>query len=151
MFLSDQNEHYLEFKNVNALPKNYRGINSAEKNKVVTEVLNNTNKIKMFLVHNGDVYLKHTNSIYCLEFMPESCDIVLPSKPQRLDWVVLHYEPGTVADQFKLHDMRSSFQKWVIRSNDERIMGLDEKLICDMPFISLRLTYIDKIDGWVVT
>jgi hypothetical protein len=30
-------------------------------------------------------------------------------------------------------------------------MGLDEPLLCDMPFMSLRLTFLGDVDGWVIT
>lgn len=151
MFLTDQTDNYLEFKNATVLPATYKKLNFQDKFTVVRDILDNTNKIKMFDVSSGDVYLKHSNSIYCMEYMPHNCDIVLPANPKRLDWVVLHYEPGTVAGKFKINDMKTHVQKWVIRAKKERIMGLDENLVCDMPFIALRLTYIDKEDGWVVT
>jgi len=150
LLINDQTDSYVEFKNNIFLPSTYKKINYNEKFRIVGNILSSTNRIKMFKVSNGDVLLKHLNHIYCLEYMPVNCDIILPDNPKRLDWVVLHYEPGTIAD-FKYNEIKKDFQKFVIRSKKERIMGLDENLYCDMPFVSLRFTYIDKQDGWVIT
>lgn len=100
-----------------------------------------------FYFTKNEVFLKKTNEIYNIEYIPYSNDIVLPKKIQLLDWVVLFYEQTTSM----LSVSHEALAKIKIFGNGQRIMGLDEPLICDLPFMSLRLTFLGDVDGWVVT
>ena len=66
---------------------------------------------------------------------------------QLFDWVSLFYEQTTALTKLS----NEALTKINIRGNGNRIMGLDEPLYCDMPFISLRLTFLGDVDGWVIT
>jgi hypothetical protein len=95
---------------------------------------------------NGALELIDKNYIYCLEYMPESKDIILPKNPFPMDWVVLYYDLMNGVD---LSSQRVA--KLNIYGNGKRIMGFDEPLKCDMQFLSLKLTFVEEQSGWVVT
>jgi len=86
------------------------------------------------------------NHIYLLEHNSYKKDILMPKNPKPLDWVLLYYEQTTTI--FKVsEDIKT---KLTIYGNGQRMMGYDEPLYCDMEFLSLRLTFINDIDGWIV-
>ena len=63
-----------------------------------------------------------------------------------MDFVILFYEQSTSAAIV-------SFDKLTrikLYGNGNRIMGLDEPLVCDMPFMSLKLVFGGDIDGWII-
>jgi hypothetical protein len=100
-----------------------------------------------FSFSSGSVHLNNVNHVYSLEHIPHNTDLILPKNIKLTDWVVLHYEQTTTIN-FVSNDKKTPIK---IRGNGNRIMGLDEPLICDMSFQTLRLTFLGEIDGWVVT
>ena len=100
-----------------------------------------------FHFSDGSVYLKAPNTVYSLEYIPYNTDLILPNNIQLFDWVSLFYEQTTAFSKLS----HEALTKINIRGNGHRIMGLDEPLICDLPFISLRLTFLGDVDGWVIT
>lgn len=100
-----------------------------------------------FYFTKNEIFLQKPNEVYSIEYIPYRTDIVLPKKIQLLDWVVLFYEQTTSM----LSVSQEALAKIKIFGNGQRIMGLDEPLFCDLPFMSLRLTFLGDIDGWVVT
>lgn len=121
-------------------------LNHEQKIFVTKSIEKKTCDINMFFFSDGSVELKKTNTLYCLEHVPLNTDIILPQKPQFLDYIVLFYEQTTTIVSVSTEKIT----KIKIRGNGERIMGLDEALICDMAFMSLRLVYGGPIDGWVI-
>jgi len=99
------------------------------------------------IISKGAVHLPLANEIYTLEALTKtSYDLVLPNNPKFLDWIVLSILTDDVItsvdfDQFPLIRIKSK----------ENIMSHNEDLICDVPFMSLRLTYTGVTDGWVIT
>jgi hypothetical protein len=90
-----------------------------------------------------------TNTINKIKF-EKNCpkEIILPEPSARYNWVV--FEHG-MADLVNIGEY--DFSPIVIRciKNKHKIMGSYEPLICDIPFASLRLTYLDETLGWVLT
>jgi len=95
----------------------------------------------------GAVQLPLSNKIYTLENITRaSYDLLLPKNPKFLDWIVLSVLTDDVItsvdfDQFPLIRIKSK----------DNIMSHNEDLVCDVPFMSLRLTYTGVTDGWVLT
>lgn len=147
VFLTQEDDGSKTFNSLNVfdLTKNKLKIN--ERIKIVSDISNKAKNIDMFFFSDGSVELKKCNQIYCLEHIPHNTDMILPKKPNLMDWVLLYYEQTTTV----LNVSYDKPTKINLRGNGNRIMGLDEKLICDMPFMSLRLTFLGDIDGWVVT
>jgi hypothetical protein len=100
-----------------------------------------------FYFSDGSVYLQSPNTVYSLEYIPYNTDLILPKNIQLFDWISLFYEQTTALTKLS----NEALTKINIRGNGNRIMGLDEPLYCDMPFISLRLTFLGDVDGWVIT
>lgn len=115
--------------------------------KMIPELMTKTRRNKMFWFVNGDVELQHPNEIYCIDHVPYNTDLILPKNPLPADWVVLYYEQTTMT----VNVSKDAVTKINIRGNRERIMGLDESLVCDIAFSALRFTYLDKQNGWVLT
>lgn len=119
----------------------------SERKQIHSEVTSQNRVFENFSIKSGRVYLNSTNYIFSMEHVPGNVDIVLPKAKKMLDWIVLWYDQDRT-----IHDVSfDNHSKIKIYGNGSRIMGLDEPLICDMPFMSLRLTYISDADGWVVT
>jgi len=146
-FLSNQDYNYKEFHSGNVIELTGKYFNVGLKRKILSDVLSKTFSIQPFYTSKGDTVLKHLDFIYCLENMPYNADIVLPKNPKPGSWIILHYEQQTVCVDLSM----DKYTKFKLKGNGERIMGYDEDLMCDIPFISLRLTYLDKINGWLVT
>lgn len=89
------------------------------------------------------------NSVNRIKF-EKNCpkEIILPEPSARYNWVV--FEHG-MSDLVRFGE--EDFSPIVIRciKNKHKIMGSYEPLICDIPFASLRLTYLDDTVGWVLT
>lgn len=145
-FLSNEDYNFKEFHSFNVFTTTGFSFNPYKKQKIVNDIINKTCQIIPFYIKSGEVFLKHVNFIYCLEDVKYNTDIVLPSNPKPTDWLVLYYEQTTA---FNLTNEK--FTKILLKRNKERIMGYDEDLVCDIPFLSLRLTYLDKQNGWLVT
>lgn len=145
-FLTNEDYNFKEFRSISSsYAQNEKFYDF--KQKFFTEVFEKTRQIDLFYIKKGEVFLRKVNQIYCLDYLPYNADIVLP-KPENIhDWVVLHYEQTTSSTVLSLE--RKGAIK--IRGGGKRIMGLDEHLVCDMQFLSLRLTFLGDVDGWVVT
>jgi hypothetical protein len=115
--------------------------------KIVKEIPQKTGRIARFSIEKGGIVLPKPNEIYFVEHLPYNSDLILPRDIQLNDWVVISFESIDVA----LSISAEKITKIKIRGNGRRIMGLDEHLVCDMPFHSLRLTFLGDVDGWVVT
>lgn len=111
------------------------------------EIITKTLSTDIFSVTEGRVELHEANQIFCLEHVPGNVDIVLPKTKRLLDWVVLWYDQ----DKTIFNVSYEGHSKIKLYGNGSRIMGLDEPMVCDMPFMTLRLTYVNDIDGWIVT
>ena len=103
--------------------------------------------ISQFGISSGKTYIQHPNTIHNLEYVTGNVDIVLPKAEKAFNWVVIMYNSDQMIYDLSVDD----FSKIKIHGNGSRIMGLDEPLTCDVPFSALRLTFIDDIDGWVIT
>jgi len=100
-------------------------------------------------ISKGATYLPLTNEIYYLEFLPSAnIEIILPKPNKMLDWVVLCL--GTT-ESFSEINLDNNPKIKVRSMGREHIMGFNEPLLCDLPFMSLRLTYTDHSNGWVIT
>jgi len=146
IFLKDENTSYKNFEILNTknIPKNnianFRIYNDVKKRNMRIACEN-------FYFSDGSVYLKAPNELYVLEHITHKTDLILPRDIQINDWVVFIYDQKTSLTEVS-HDKITPIK---IHGNGRRIMGLDEPLICDMPFMSLRLSFLGDIDGWVVT
>ena len=148
MFLTEQTDTLnKQFNSLSVPLLATKKITKADKIKVNQEIVTKTLNTDMFSITQGRVELHEANQIFCLEHVPGNVDIVLPKTKRLLDWVVLWYDQDKTI--FNVSYERHS--KIKLYGNGSRIMGLDEPLICDMPFMSLRLTYVNDIDGWIVT
>lgn len=147
VFLNQEGEGVKRFNSFNVFDITKKRFDVSKRIKQAYDVSNKTRHINMFFFTDGSVELKNCNFIYCLEHIPYNTDMLLPKNPKLLDWVLLHYEQTTVADVVSFERVT----KIKLRGNGQRIMGLDEPLNCDIPFMSLRLTFLGDIDGWVVT
>lgn len=99
-----------------------------------------------FNIQDGNVFLTGFDQSYILDLIPHKCDIVLPKNPLPMNYVILTQNYNILATDFSF----DNFQKLKIYGNKKRIMGLDECLICDVPFASLKLTFFDDQRGWVI-
>jgi len=152
VFLVDQDEasKTLTSKGVSAITAKKVGNKTAVK--MTNEILRKTHPffyhVYPFVWSKGDIKLPKTKEFY---WIPEheqntTIDIVLPENPEIGDWVVLFYNLTSIAGEVTMVDPL----KMKLRSK-HRIMGYDEPMMCDIPFSSLRLTFLNAIDGWVVT
>jgi hypothetical protein len=147
VFLNREEEGIKTFNSLNVFDLTKKKLKTTKRVKIASEISIMSRRIDMFFFSDGSVELKKCNQIYCLEHIPYNTDMFLPKKPNLMDWILLYYEQTTTA----LDVSFDRITKINLRGNGNRIMGLDEKLICDMPFMSLRLTFLGDIDGWVVT
>lgn len=91
-----------------------------------------TSQLYTVLPANQIFYLPH-----------DKYDFLLPKNPNHGDWVVFWRDPMSVS--------WDNFAPVRIWGNGSRIMQCDEPLICDIPFLSIRLNYINPDYGWVLT
>lgn len=147
-FLVDQDDYSKTINQLNTFELSSKRIDYEVRKKTFLDIFHKTVwGVNLFYFSKGGVELKQTNQLYCLEHIPHNTDLILPKNPNLHDWIVLFYEQTTIA----LDVSFDRLTKIKIRGNGKRIMGFDEPLICDMPFISLRLTFMGDIDGWVVS
>lgn len=146
-FLVNEDEGWKDFSSNNTFQLSSKRIDLQLRKQTLAEIHQRTTSVQMFSFSSGAVELKYPNTLYCLEHLPANTDLLLPKSPNLQDWVVLFYEQTTLATKVS----REKLTKIKIRGNGKRIMGLDEHLVCDMPFMSLRLTFLGDMDGWVVS
>lgn len=129
-------------------------------NSLSSKRLDNENRLRMhkeiaykvfdmdaFDLSEGMITIKKPNSIISLQYIEGNIDVVLPEASKLFDWVLLLYDQDNLIYNVSIFNK----SKIKIHGNGKRIMGLDEPMICDMAFMSLRLTYVNDIDGWIVT
>jgi hypothetical protein len=148
VFLEKEEFEYKNFKIIKPEYSLKQQIISS-KHRMFCDLINMNMRVgcKNFYFSDGSVYLKESNQFYNMEHIVHKTDLILPKDIHINDWIVLLYEQQTTAKLV-------SYEKITpikIYGNGRRIMGLDEPLICDMPFMSLRLTFLGDIEGWVVT
>lgn len=148
MFLSQQTDEYNKtFESYNTSSVAASVMKPIERLQVVSEVANKTRRIPVLSENKGYYRLPKCNEIYNLHHIPGNVDVILPKPQVYLDWIVLWYHQDQTIFQvsFEKHSCLKLY------SNGERVMGLNEPMICDIPFMSLRLTYVGPVQGWVVT
>lgn len=145
--LKKEDEHVKTYSHMDVENISRRVLKPSDKFKFVPDLLSKTKNPHMFWFNNGDVQLKNVNEIYCIDHINDNADLILPGSPKPNDWILLFYEQTTMILNVS-HDSSSRIR---INGNGERIMGYDEPLVCDIAFSSLRLTFIDKMNGWVLT
>lgn len=149
-FLTDEREGMKSFNALNTYQVSSKRITPEMRAQTFGEISQTTRRTIGYRVSSGNVYLPFTNRLYCIEHLPYHSDIVLPKALNILDWVVLFYEQTTLAlNVSREYGQRQTFKLY--STDKQRIMGLDEPLNCDMPFMSLRLTFLGDIDGWAVS
>lgn len=99
-----------------------------------------------FRFTSGKVELLFSNHMYWLEHIPGNVDIVLPKVKNLMDWVVFWYDQDQTIEGVS-HDTHSKLK---IYGNGSRIMGFDETLTCDVPFMALKLVFVNEQDGWII-
>jgi hypothetical protein len=145
-FFTDQNAHVKTFHSANVLDVTSKRLDIAGRHKVIQELATSARAHDWLWFSTGRVQLE-PNQVHCLEYIKENTDLILPPKPNFLDWVFLYYEPQTVATTLTIENQA----RIKIYGNGERIMSYDEPLYCDIKFMGLRLTWVNVIDGWIVT
>lgn len=147
VFLADQTDVSKTLSSLNVLELSSKRLTSDQRNIIHSSAASKTLCSESFKISTGRVDLYQSNQIFNLEHIPGNVDIVLPKAKNILDWIVLWYDQDRTI--FNVSYDRHSKVK--IYGNGARIMGLDEAMVCDMPFMSLRLTFVNNIDGWIVT
>ena len=100
-FLTKEDDHSKEFRSLSlSYAQNEKF--SDFRQKFLSEIFTKTRQIDLFSIKKGEVFLKNTNQIYCLDYLPYNSDIILP-KPETLhDWIVLYYDQTTSATVLSL-------------------------------------------------
>lgn len=147
VFLTDQSDVSKTFNSSNVLELSSRRLTNEQRSSIHSSAASKTLSTNSFKISTGRVDLYQSNQIFNLEHVPGNVDIVLPKVKNLLDWVVLWYDQ----DRTIFNVSYDKHSKVKIYGNGARIMGLDEAMVCDMPFMSLRLTFVNDIDGWIVT
>lgn len=149
VILKNQNDEYSKtFVTTSDAPLvKKRKYNLAQRRNMNGQVMARTLTPDAFKITKGRVDLYHTNQIFCMEHIQGNVDIVLPKVNKVMDWVVLWYDQDRVIDNVS-HETHSRLK---VYGNGTRIMGYDEPLICDLPFMSLRFTFTNITDGWIIT
>lgn len=146
MLLSSEDVNVRTYSSMNVFELTRNVIDIHKKRKIFAEMSNKTNQVNLFFFSDGSVQLSETNQIYSLEHLPENTDLILPKNPKLMDFIVLYYEQSTSAAIVSF-DKKTRIKLY---GNGNRLMGLDEPLICDMPFMSLKLVFAGEIEGWVI-
>ena len=135
------------FSHMNVAEKANKRLSLKDRFTMVKDLNCKTGSLKYFDATKNKVYLDKPNEIFHLNHVIGNVDIVLPKPEKFTDWVLLFYDQ----DQSIFNIAHETHSKIKIYGNGERIMGYDEPMICDIPFMSLRLTYVNKPDGWIIT
>jgi hypothetical protein len=146
VFLENEDEYSKTFSRLNVSEKTFKFLNYNQKKVLLKNIGDVARNIGTFYFSEGFYELSETNKIYHLEHIPYNTDLYLPKYPKFLDWVAMYYNQDIV-----IHKVSNDrITKIKIFGNGNRVMGLDESLLCDMAFMSLRLCFMGPIDGWVV-
>ena len=135
------------FSHLNVAEKANKRLSLKDRFTMVKDLNKKTGSLYYFDVTKNKVHLNKPNEIFHLNHVVGNVDIVMPKPTKISDWVVLFYDQ----DQSIFNIFNENHSKIKIYGNGERVMGYDEPLICDIPFMSLRLTYVNKVDGWIIT
>lgn len=146
-FLIDEQDGSKKFNSLNVYNITKSAFNYTNRKIQYNNILSKTRGCQDFSFNKGETFLKKSNEIYYIDYTDINADLVLPRSPSALDWILLIYEPHILGRDLTIDDIG----KIKIYGNGSRIMGLDEPLICDMKFMSLRLTFINPTDGWIIT
>lgn len=146
VFLSDEGDYHKTFNSRNVKSLTEKKFNNAQRFRLINDISQKSFGCQNFYFSDGSVYLKDVNQIYCIEHLADKTDLVLPKDPKMFDWVLLYYDQTNVVFDVS-NENRAKIKLY---GNGNRIMGFDEPLHCDMEFLSLRLTFIDLIEGWVI-
>lgn len=111
-------------------------------------------------VYNKKIYKKnnffHEYSYNKIYIQPNTLIVItnfseteyeLPKSPNVGDSILFYVDPLVM---FNCDINFDSFPKIKIYRNGKRIMGLNEHLICDRPFQSLKLSFYTEEDGWII-
>jgi len=150
VLLIGEQEHSRDYSAhpVNSFIKDKNIITPKMKLKTDVEQSVRTSNHESFNFSAGKVFLTRVNDIYWIEHLKDTRDIVLPKNPKFLDWITLYHEQHTIALYLTKNNKRGNI---TIYGEGSRIMGYDEPLVCDMDFLSLKLIYVNDIEGWVIT
>lgn len=143
-FFTDQDESSKTYKSLNVSEVSGKYIS---RNLLDIASFNELPRARHFNNYGGRTFIDNVNTVYYLDYVKGTCDIVLPKNPKPQNWVVLLYRPIVTFEDFNI-DTTSHIK---VYGNGKRIMNLDEPLFCDVQFASLRLTFIDDINGWIIT
>lgn len=146
VFLENEDENSKTFSRLNVNQHASKVLNYDQKKVFLEKIGDAAGRIGLFFFSDGSYEIKRVNQIYCLEHVPLNTDLLLPKYPKLMDWVVLYYEQTTIITKVS----GEKITKIKLNGNGNRIMGLDEPLLCDMAFMSLRLCFMGSIEGWVV-
>lgn len=93
--------------------------------------------------------LSNLNTTYKIDFnISLTREYCLPKAQNFNNWIVFEHQFGAnIVNNLNF----DNYSPITIRSETQKIMGTYEPLICDVPFYSLRLSYIDHNVGWVIT
>ena len=153
--MTDRDEYGKGFSHLDIFQKSSKRLTAKNRFFMVRDLTSKTRNLHDFNPASDKVHLYETNEIYHLVHIlsrpsnkrADNVDIVLPKVKNITDWVVLFYDQ----DQSIYSVFDDNFSKIKLYGNGSRIMGYDEPLICDVPFMSLRLTYVNDVDGWIIT
>lgn len=87
------------------------------------------------------------NVINTLDYDIDYQELYIPPPSKIGDWVCLMYKYGSGIMKLSLGCTRPLK---LVPHNKNYIMGMKEPLNCDIDFITLKLTYINHSDGWVI-
>jgi len=142
-----QDDTSKSFINLNRKNKGFSKIEYPNMLKINSDITRQCMNTLMFNFSDGSVELLKTNEVYCLEYISDATDIVLPRDPQLNDWVLLAYDQNKSYLNLTLEEKRC---KHKIYGNGHPIMGFNEPMYCDIPFLTLRLVFINHYDGWII-
>ena len=147
LMVDQYEDHYKTFSHLDIAKKSSKRLTLPNRFNMVRDLSSKTMSLVRFDVPNTQSHLVKANEIFHLTHVVGNVNLVLPKASQINDWVVLFYDQDQV-----LRDVETEAHSRIkVYGNGERIMGYDEPMICDIPFMSLRLTYVNKIDGWIIT
>lgn len=94
-----------------------------------------------------DSLLSNVNTSYRINFDKSlSKEYWLPKAKNFNNWITLINDlPSTILINY------DDWKSITIKAEGQKIMGSYEPLVCDIPFYTLRLSYIDHTTGWVIT
>jgi len=140
----DNNKGFLKFKHQREL-KPPRDLFTKE-----DDIFNKVGLVQGFThdfdSENNHVEIASLNCTYNISHYTGNVDLVLPKPSTPFDWVGLWFHQDDIISKVRWETQCNL----KIYGNGNRIMGYDEPMICDIPFASLRLTFVNPLDGWII-